>query len=95
MLVSISQDVFKKVSGRDIHRLIDITYISTVRIIVLASYLYVTILLLVSKPKISRCLRESIRTVHTDYGIFFMYVRLVEDVSKKVLGQYISLRKNI
>ena len=53
-------DAFEKVSGRYIHILSDVTYISTIRIRVLASNLYITISLLVSTPKISKW-------VHTDY----------------------------
>ena len=61
------QYVSEKVVGRYIRRLRDITCVCTISIIILASYLYVLIVLLGSLTKILRCLVELIRTVHIDY----------------------------
>ena len=68
------QYVSEKVVGRYIRRLRNITCVSTISIIILASYLYVLIVLLGSLAKFLRCLVEIITTVHTDYWILLMYV---------------------
>ena len=57
------QYVSEKVVGRYIRRLRDITCVSTISIIILASYLYVLLVLLGSLAKFLRCLVEIIRTV--------------------------------
>jgi hypothetical protein len=67
------QYVSEKVVGRYIRRLRDITCVSTISIIILASYLYVLIVLLGSLAKFL-CLVEIITTVHTYYWILLMYV---------------------
>jgi hypothetical protein len=82
------QYVSEKVVGRYIRRLRNITCVSTISIIILASYLYVLIVLLGSLAKFLRCLVEIITTVHTDYSILLMYVGKIswwmsQNVSKK------------
>ena len=68
------QYVSEKVVGRYIRRLRDITCVSTISIIILASYLYVLIVFLGPLAKFLRCLVEIIRTVHIDYWILLIYV---------------------
>ena len=77
--ISRCQDASEKVLGQYIRTLCDFTYVSTISIIILASYLYVLIVLLGSLAKISRCLQESIRTIPKDYVVLLMYVRLVDE----------------
>ena len=68
------QYVSEKVVVQYIRRLRDITCVSMISMIILASYLYVLIVLLGSLAKFLRCLVEIIMTVHTDYWILLMYV---------------------
>ena len=56
--ISRCQYVSEKVLGRYIRRLRDITYLSTISIIILASYLFVIVVLLGSLARFLRCLRE-------------------------------------
>ena len=75
------QYVSEKVVGRYIRRLRDITCVSTISIIILASYLFVIVVLLGSLARFLRCLREKYYdgTYDITYSYVSIYLRSVDE----------------
>ena len=90
--ISRCQYVSEKVLGRYIRRLCDFTYLSTISIIILASYLFVLVVLLGSLAKFLRCLREKYHNGRYDitYSYVSIYLRLVVMNESKCLSERIS-----